>query len=406
MASGSVASSPQGGSDAVGVPAGYGTARLLLLFSAVGIIYGSLYPFRFEFAPMALSDAAEVLLTDWRGEFRPVNVLTNVLLFVPYGLFGAVALAAWHWLPRWLLLYLSAAVIAFGLQVAQLWLPGRVPTFADGAINMVGTVAGATIARLPGVHALMTHTGRHARQALALPFLLMLCWVAYRWFPFVPSVDVFSIKDGLRPLLLEPELRPLDAFHNAVAWIVFACLWEQCRLSWWWLWLVIPGVVVAQVGITANPLVLHNVMGAAAALLVWTGLRYGFRRPIEPVILLLLAMLVVQGLRPFELAQGAFLWLPFQGFLHGNMTVNLLSLIEKLFLYGSLVWLTLEASQSRVTALLLPAVMVAGIEIAQIWIASRTAEITDPLLCVAFWGVAMVAWRPYAQRRQAAVTSP
>lgn len=374
------------------------TVRVLFLLSAVGIIYGSLYPFDFNFEMMPGYKIEELLLADWEGQIGTLNLMTNVLLFVPYGLFGVLAFASWRWYWGWLALALITVVVAFGVQVLQLWLPGRVPTFADGIINMGGLAMGAILAYVPPVRRLLTRRHAYGREIMALPFLLMLCWLAYRLFPFVPSVAISSIKDGLRPILLEPELRPLSAFHNVVGWLVFAYLWERCRLPWLMLWLVIPGVVLAPIGIADNALALHNVIGAAVALVAWWAIRAQVRRPVEIVIVLLMTMLLVQGLRPFEYGPSAFTWLPFQGFLGGSMVVNMLSLLEKTFLYGSLVWLTLEASQSRVTALLLPVALLAVIEAAQTQIVTRSAEITDPVMALLFWAVAMVGWRPERAR--------
>lgn len=374
------------------------TVRVLFLLSVVGIIYGSLYPFDFDFETMPGYKIEELLFTGWEGQLGTLNLMTNILLFIPYGLFGVLAFASWRWYWAWLALALITVVVAFGVQVLQLWLPGRVPTFADGIINLGGLAVGAVLAYIPGVRRLLTQRHPSAREIMALPFLLMLCWLAYRLFPFVPSVAISSIKEGLRPILEEPELRPFDAFHNAVAWLVFAHLWERCRLPWVMLWLVIPGVILAPIGITDNALALHNVIGGAVALVAWWGIHTQVRRPVEIVILLLMTMLLVQGLRPFEYGPSEFTWLPFQGFLGGSMVVNTLSLLEKLFLYGSLVWLTLEASQSRATALLLPVALLAAIEAAQTQIATRSAEITDPVMAVLFWAVAMVSWRPERAR--------
>ncbi|SEO98395.1 VanZ family protein [Aquisalimonas asiatica] len=374
------------------------TVRVLFVLSALGIIYGSLYPFDFDFGLMPAYKVEELLFSGWDEQLGTLNLMTNILLFIPYGLFGVLAFASWRWYWAWPALAVITVVVAFGVQVLQLWLPGRVPTFADGIINLGGLAIGAGLAYIPVVRRLLTQRHAYAREIMALPFLLMLCWLAYRLFPFVPSVAISSIKDGLRPILLEPELRPFDVFHNAVAWIVFAHLWERCRLPWLMLWLVIPGVVLAPIGIADNALALHNVIGAAVALVAWWGLRSQVRRPVEVVVLLLMTMLLVQGLRPFEYGPSEFTWLPFQGFLGGSMVINTLSLLEKTFLYGSLVWLILEASQSRATALLLPVILLAAIEAAQTQIATRSAEVTDPVMAALFWAVVMVGWRPERAR--------
>lgn len=377
----------------------YGTVRLLWVLAAVGIIYGSLYPFAFEWAAITPERVMEILLERWRGKLSPINILMNVLLFVPYGLFAGVALAGRGVVVRWLLVFATAAVLAFGVQLVQVWLPARVPTFVDGFINLVGVFVGMLLALVPRAIAMLTERGPSSGQMRALPLLLMFCWLAYRWFPFVPSLDVASLKDGLRPLL-QPELRPLDLLHNLAAWLVFAYLWSRCGWRDLWLWMVIPLAVIAQAGVADNVLTLHNLLAAVVAPGLWMAINRLAQRPVEPVVVILIAVLIIQGLRPFETGSAPFAWVPFKGFLGGSMFVNMASLLEKVFLYGGLIWLVLEAGQSRVTGLLLPVLLVAGLEAAQMQIATRFLEITDAVLCLILWAVAMVGWRSAADVRR------
>lgn len=374
------------------------TARWLFLLTVIGIVYGSLYPFELSFDAVSADKARLLLFGGWGEQLRPLNVLANLVLFIPFGLFGALSLLAWPPWARYLVLCSAGVVVAFGLQVAQLWLAARVPTFADGVINMVGMALGIAVAHIPWVRSLFEQPQRAGRSLVALPVLLMGCWLAYRWYPYVPTVDVAAVRAGLRPFA-EPQLQWLNLLHNLVAWLVFAALWMQAGLRERWLWLFVPLAVLAQVGIADNALHPHNLLAALLAPPLWVALRRFAAQPLEPVVLLLVAVLVIQGLRPFELGQSAFNWLPFTGFLTGSMAVNLLSLLEKVFLYGSLVWLVLEASQSRITALLLPVIVTGMIELAQTQVAGRVAEVTDPLLCVLLWSVALLGWRPLVVRQ-------
>jgi VanZ family protein len=372
----------------------------LFVLTVAGILYGSLYPFDFRWTAIPVDEALGELMGDGLTDWGKGNVLANIVLFVPYGLFGAVMLAKHRaaWL-RWSMLLGGGALLAFGLQVLQLWLPQRVPDFGDGVLNMVGLTLGAALARLPWAR-FSVRPSMLADGMLALPVLLMGCWVAYKWAPFVPTADWYLIKQGLKPLLLEPRLEPLSVYRNLVCWLVFASLWRDCRLTEGWLWVVIPGVVLAQVGIAHNALALDGVIGAALAPAVWMMLRRVTDRPEAPMMFLLLALVVVQGLSPFVWAASPFHWLPFRGFLTGSMFVNLLSLLFKLYLYGSLVWLVFRATRVLWAALLFPVGVTALVEIAQTQIAGRVAEITDPLLCVMIWSVLWISGR----RRSVALT--
>ncbi len=367
------------------------TARWLLAISTLGIIYGSLYPFQASLQAIDPGAALYRLFSDWESELGAPNIFANIVLFVPYGLFGLLAVSTHARLRHWLLVFGSAAFIAVALQVAQLWLAARSPTVVDAIINMIGVTLGAALAQLPVVRSAILGLNTRSQHIVAIPFLLLLSWLGYHWFPYVPTVDVIAIRDGVRPLLVDPVLLPLNLFHNLVGWLVFAALWQQCRFSTRLLWLFIPLAVLAKAGIADNTLHPHNILAALLATPVWLTMNRLFSRPMVPLLIVLTVMLAVQGLRPFELGASSFRWIPFTGFLTGNMMINTISLLEKLFLYGSLVWLTLMATRSRAAALLFPVAVTAAIEIMQTQVAGRVAEITDPILCVLIWFLAIKA---------------
>ncbi len=368
-------------------------ARWLLLLTAAGITYGSLYPFSFRPGSIPPAEVVHVLLSGWRDELGLPNIVANLILFIPYGLFANLALPTWSRPARWSAVILSGAILAFGIQVVQVWFSGRTPTIIDGFINMAGLGMGMLLAGLPWFRTMLSSANLSDKRLHSLPFLLLIAWLAYRWFPLAPSLDVTALKHSLKPLILEREWRPLSFARNLAAWLAFAWLWNQCRFPSALLWLVIPGSLVIQVLIANNPVLLHNLAAALLAPVLWAAIRTMLSRPEKLLLLLLVVMVIVQGLQPLQWGAGSFRWVPFSGFLTGNMMVNTSSLLEKLFLYGSMVWLTLAAVRPRWVALLLPVAVTGSIEIAQIWLVGRVAEITDPLLCALLWHFA-VSYQP------------
>jgi VanZ family protein len=360
-------------------------ASWLFALTIAGICYGSLYPFEFRGVAIPLDAALDELRVDWRGHWNKRNILANVVLFVPFGLFGAAMLVARRAALRWCVLLAGGALLAFGLQVLQLWLPARYSDFGDSVLNMAGLVLGGVLAELWA--RIPAPPSAHGDGVLALPVLLMGCWVAFEWAPFVPGADWETIRRGVQPLLIEPRLEALLLYLNLVCWLVFAALWRDCRLPPGWLWWVIPGVLLAQIVIAHNALALDAAIGAALALAIWPALTRFARRPQAVVLCLLLALLWIQGLWPYVRGASSFHWLPFHGFLTGSMFVNLLSLLFKLYLYGALVWLALRATDRPWAALLIPVAATALLEIAQTQVAGRVGEITDPVLCALIWSV-------------------
>jgi hypothetical protein len=88
---------------------------------------------------------------------------------------------------------------------------------------------------------------------------------------------------------------------------------------------------------------------------------------------------VMQSLAPFQFQQTAraFGWIPFLSFMRGSMEVNALVMFEKVFTYGSLLWLLTRAGLSLGIATAVSAAMIFALRYAQIYLPGRSAEITD-----------------------------
>jgi len=106
-------------------------------------------------------------------------------------------------------------------------------------------------------------------------------------------------------------------------------------------------------------------------------------RPINPAWAFL-ALLVIRGLAPFHFtaASQPFGWIPFGALLETEWQYGIRILLEKLFYYGTAIWL-LRRAEVRWTFVIAMVCMVLGaIEAIQTHIPGRTAEITDPVLAL------------------------
>lgn len=337
------------------------------------IAYGSLYPF--DFRDMAAGDW-ELLLNSWHGHTIRSDVLSNVVLFLPFGYFGVLAVGRRLWLAG------LALLLGTGLQLLQLYLPSRDANLLDVAWNLAGAGAGAALAALPLTQ--IPFLARHYRRGQVFVLMLLGAWLCYRLLPFVPSLDWQEIKDSLKPLLLHPNVSGTDLLRNTVSWAVAAALWTALwhgRHTLQWLAAVACGLFLLEVIIVDNSVSLANVLGAALGLLLWHVLR-----PLPAahgvLALLLLVSLLVSGLAPFELraTPAPFHWQPFYGFLGGSMLFNIIALFEKIFLYGSLQWLARRQGVRVEIVIGLALAVTAFIEAAQVHFSGHTPEITDPLL--------------------------
>ncbi|MGI9333910.1 MAG: VanZ family protein, partial [Gammaproteobacteria bacterium] len=304
--------------------------RLALAVVAFLIAYGSLYPFDVNMgAPVDWRAFATTLGTD----LSRADLLANVILFVPLGFFAAAGWRAgsggayaWSWTKALVVVALSL-VFAAALQVLQLYLPSRDPNLQDACWNLLGTLLGMALARLlmARTFAMTPGVGRGSTEHYWVTAGLAVSWAAYRLSPFVPSFDVQSLKDGLKPLtavLLSG--RPADAitsgyaggfelYRDVVLWSAFTWLavhsFVRPPRDVHLLWLV-PALFAAELMVVDNVLFPSDVLGAVLALVLWFA---WFRRSAGDVSILVLALLsviVVDGLSPFELRGeiGPFNW--------------------------------------------------------------------------------------------------
>jgi VanZ family protein len=348
--------------------------KWLFVLAVLLIGYGSLYPFDFRVAGAPFERLFAPSRTS-RGD-----LLGNLALFLPYGYLGMVA---WRRPPRPLrfgIVVLTAALYGAALQWAQLHLPERDPALRDALPNTLGAAAGALVGAMPLFDVRRLGDPSRARPA---PPVLIAFWIAYRLVPFVPALDWQLWKDSLKPLRAWRPFPWVGTLHDAAAWAAVGCLWAATparRLTVRWL----PALALATLGLEVviedNHLSPAGVAGAALGVVAAALLRC---RP-APAAVFLVATLLLSGLAPFEAREAprAFQWIPFGGFLQGSMLVNTQSLLEKAFLYGSLVWLAREAGIRLGAAAGGTALLLLGIEAAQTRFAGHTPEVTDPLLAL------------------------
>jgi len=358
--------------------------RRLLILLALLISYGSLYPFGFR-----PDDASWAEFVDFATNLSIItnrgDILANVLLFTPVGFVAALAAERdqKRTTPLWLSSF-AAILLAVGLQLAQIWIPGRDPSMGDAMINAMGLIIGILAAilvrRLPIRPAFRVH-----QHATLIPFTLALLWVGYRWFPGVPTLDIQNVRNALKPLLLRPEFDTTRILANTTGWLAWMLILLRARIG---------GIGVRPIALAAiavlllqpffiyNTISVNNVAGLAIALALLPLLRH----PEAPtaVCLLLFSSILTSGLHPYTITPypNTFHWLPFAGYLDGSMESNAMNLIYKSFFYGTLVYLMHLNGTSWRGAAITTAIWLGIIETLQIWFVSRTAEITDPLLAL------------------------
>jgi VanZ family protein len=348
------------------------------------IIFGSLYPFDFYANPNPAGPFAALIATydipGGRGD-----LIANILLYMPLGFFLVLALSSRPRFKHVLVVIIAGWMLSTGIELTQFYDRGRFSSLSDIYANVAGTGLGAVAGiilqskfRLPAIG----NTKQH-------PFvvLLLACWLGYRLFPYVPTIDSHKYWQAVKPLFLGPSLPILALYRHAAGWLAIALLFEallgvaRSRLI---LILFILSVLFARVLIVDITLSPAEVVGGIIAALAWAGLLSRLRMGAILITGMFVGTIIVQSLDPFHFSAAArpFGWIPFRSFMIGSISTNVSSFFEKAFTYGALTWLLVRAGCSLRTATLLGGSLVLCLRLGQVYLPGRSAEITDVVMLV------------------------
>jgi VanZ family protein len=371
-------------------------AAILWLLVALFIVYGSLYPFRFKGLDAPGAGVAHLLTTSRRWD-HPADLLANILLYVPFGLFGCAALPARlrppHRLPAAgaTIVLAGGVLLSTSLELVQFYDRGRDSTLGDVYANAIGTGAGVAVAILfelgrawPGLRGLAAD--RPAAAVLAM-------WFAYRLYPYVPTISLSKYAHALAAVATEPLSGLLESSRFAIAWLLVAVLIERLygagRTA-----MVFASVAAVEflgrVLILDVALSLKDVAGAAVALVLWALL--ASRRPARLgwLAAAMTLLVVAERLAPFRFAPGsmrAFGWVPALSLMQGSIGVAIQAFCEKVFAYGGLIWLWWRGGVRLGLAAATVAAVLGATSYAQTRLANRSAEVTDAVLALTIGGV-------------------
>ncbi len=136
------------------------------------------------------------------GEAGIANILRNILLFVPLGMGLGLLVRS----P--LLAWIPALTLTVGIEVTQLWIPGRNPLVADVAANAAGGALGIAFVRT------FRRSVRRSRPSLAAA-----AWMTLPFLVFILSGWAFQLTPPEPPhfLQLQPDLRHLALYEGRVS---------------------------------------------------------------------------------------------------------------------------------------------------------------------------------------------
>ena len=361
--------------------------RSLLWIVIIIIVYGSLFPFTFVW-----QDPSQIAWLDWGIELRQRttngDVLSNFLTFVPLGYFAYSCESSssrnLYWKIAKVLMW--TGLFAYVLQITQFFIPSRVPTVGDAFINLWGVMFGIFIA--VSVQFWLKRNPQVAidwQSELSVPLILCGCWILYQLFPFMPRFEIANFLASIAPIWQGDFFIWHEWIFLSVMWLSFFKLLE--KLQWFSSSplsqaLTLSGLFLIKILVNYNEITLTSLLSAVSGLVAFQLL--SAKITARTWSILICAAIFFREIFPFDTISGStetkFNWVPFSYYLSGSMWVNTHSFLEKIFSYGSLIFVMTSWLHERVKTLAYCVGFILIIELLQLGVSYRAADVTDLLM--------------------------
>jgi VanZ family protein len=366
----------------------------LLLLAIALVIYGSLYPWDFDFHRQV--DPLYVLLHSWPdawSRFVARDIALNVLLYIPVG-----ALAFLSMRPRRRMRFpvlLAAIALGFALstsmELLQVYDDHRVSSLLDIATNTAGTVAGALMALLfaPAVAAF---AAAHTRRLDRAGALLAALWAGFMFYPFFPVFSSYRLRAELAQLWHGFAVSPVRVWDGAAEWFALALALTAVagRLRPRWL-AGIMSLLPLRFMIVTRTVAWNDMLAAGLALVLWSTIPE--HRHLRAGIAIVLSAVLVYELAPFhwQAATTPFSWIPFAPTFESERQSAVVIVARKAFDYGAAVWVLHQAGWRYKVAGSCVAAALFALELLQRHLPGRTPETTDAVIALLMAGALWLA---------------
>lgn len=382
------------------------SSKLYLLgtFSyTVLIVYGSLYPLSGWRVPAG--PIFSFLTAPFPDQLSRADVLTNVLAYIPLGGLIAWTLRRGGKAATVIVAAMAGAALSFAMESVQMFLPSRTSSNVDLLTNIAGVALGALAGCVfrPGSGFRQRLTALRSRwfaadQGVDVGLAAVLLWASSQLSPFVPSMDVSSVRRGLSPLWygfnnpssisgLKVASYALDIAGLGLLTTVLAHAQKRVVAHF----LLFAGLVLClKPFIVERQLSLEAISGlvVAGALLALAPRGKGARALLA--MLCIVAGFMVQELTPFSGTTHDFNWMPFAGQVD-NTVSGFASILEGVWPFVALSALTMLGFGLKKKPMLygggILLLMVFGLEWAQQQIPGRYGDITTLILAALGWTI-------------------
>ena len=313
--------------------------RLIWYIVIVFIAYGSLYPFNFDLSRPLPEDLGAWLL-NWQQRTIRSDVIANILLFIPYGFFGALTVQQKQRKAiLWSILLMLGGGILFAvcLQFIQFYLPSRVSHAADALLNAIGILIGISLAAYSNSQRIQRMIPARMRIAVSPAFLVLFLWIGWQFFPYIPVFESKQFGQSLDTIV--KSTWSLSVWlQNIIFWLIFyhlvkRVLGKEYRLGF--IVFLSVFVLIIKLAMYRSQMGWSEITAIPLAILIHQTVS---RRWMVPMLAIATTgLLLWDGIYPltFKATMNSFQWLPFDDFLTGSTWYNLSQLIEESLLLAS-----------------------------------------------------------------------
>jgi VanZ family protein len=358
---------------------------IVLLLVTVFIVYGSLFPFEYR-QRTAPGGSLAYLLSTWRSWDRRGDLLANILLYLPFGFFGACALPSrMAALLRALLVTIAGTILACSVEIIQFHDVGRVTSMGDVYADAIGSGMGGLAAAL---------IGRSVRWPLVRDLvadraaaLLLVMFFGYRLYPYVPVIDLHKYWHAVRSILEVQSLSADELTRYLITWLFIAVI-VQSLYGFRRFLLLFPLLCgcefLGRMVIVDQTLKPTDIIAAILAFLLWVVVARRISGRSAMMAIAFAGMIAAQRLQPFQFSgpTHSFGWVPFGSFLRGSIGVAVQAFCEKFYEYGGLIWLLGRAGMALPIGTALTATLLLVTSYAECWLPGRSAEVTDAVMAL------------------------
>lgn len=351
-------------------------------------------------------------MAGWSGRVSGSDLLTNILVYIPLGFLLALNVPTKAgFAAKVLISVVLGTILSITMEYLQMFLPSRTSSLSDVLLNSFSCCCGALCIwgqdkrspigkRLRVLRHRWFNDGRITDTGL----IILGVWVLVQLAPFVPSLDVGDIKNGLKPIWYAVhDLSRFDVYKAATYSFYIAALaaaWIQVlrfsRTAYLWHFIFVGSVLFCKILIAGRQLSLEALVGLCVGTSALFLLQLVPKDRIPLVAIgLVMAGFTVDELRPVvsEAANfHSFNWIPFSSQIENEVT-GIGSILEGGWPFAAMAYFFVTAGifRRKILTFLVGGVSLAAIvfllEMAQKQIPGRYPDSTTVLLAVVGWSL-------------------